>query len=227
MLLMLLFIRARPTERRGGVSLGALREGISFVRSQPIILSLMILDFNANFFGSPKALLPVYARDLLQVGPQGLGILYAASSVGAIVSALAISVVGQPRKAGLGVIIGIVFYALCAMGFALSTSFGLSVLLLAGMGVGDALSAVLRSTINQLVTPDDLRGRMSAVNQLFTSSGPQLGQLESGVVASWWGAETAALTGGLATLLIATSVGFVPVLRRFRLPSAAVDPART
>jgi len=226
MLVALILIRTRqPIRARGGVTIEALREGFAFIGAQPVVLSLILLDFGATFFGNPNALLPVYARDLLHVGAEGLGVLYAARSFGAIAAAALMGSVGQPKRAGLGVIVGIAFYAACAMGFALSPYYWLSVLLLAGMGAGDLLSEVLRGTIVQVITPDALRGRITAVNTVFTNGGPQLGQLESGVVAGAWGAEVSAFTGGLATLLLTIGVVLVPAVRRFRLAAAAPESA--
>ena len=121
---------------------------------------------------------------------------------------------------------GVAFYSVCAMAFAYSPSFWLAILLLCGMGVGDTISAVLRGTINQLVAPDHLRGRVSAVNPLFTNGGPPLGQFESGLVADWWGAQMSAFTGGLATLIFVGGVASAPALRHFTLPSVAPEPAR-
>src|SRR5207248_10411699 len=133
---------------------------------RPLILSLMALDFGANFFGSPRALLPVYARDIFHIGPEGLGVLYAASSIGALSGSLAMGFVGQPTRAGRWVLIGVIFYALCAMGFAVSPTFWLAGVLLGAMGVGDTVSSVLRGTINQVVTPEALRGPVSAVQSV-------------------------------------------------------------
>ena len=219
---LLLTIHVRQSAAgRGRVTPAALLEGIRFVRGQPVILMLMVLDFAANFFGSPRALLPVYARDFFGVGPEGLGIMFAASSLGAISGALVMSTVGQPRQAGRWVLLGVAFYACSAMAFAFSPTFWIAVGLLAAMGVGDTISSVLRGSINQLMTPDELRGRVSAVNSVFVNVGPQLGQFESGVVASWWGTQASAFTGGLATLVIVTLIALVPTVRRFTMAREA------
>jgi MFS family permease len=207
------------TARRGQVSFGALGEGFRFVRSQPVVLSLMALDFAATFFGGPRALLPVYARDILHVGASGLGVLYAAIAVGSLIAALGLGLVGQPDRAGRWVLAGIGVYALCVIGFAFSPVFWVSALLLAGMGAGDSISSVLRGTVNQLVTPDELRGRVSSVNSIFNSGGPPLGQFESGVVADLWSPEVSVLSGGLITLVIVLAVAAVPAVRDFRLPT--------
>jgi MFS family permease len=223
---LLLMIRMRQIAgRRGRITLASFLEGLAFVRSQPIILSLMVLDFGANFFGSPRALLPVYARDIFQVGPEGLGILFAASSIGGLAGSITMSMITQPRNAGRWVLLGVTFYAFAAMAFAVSPTFWVAAAMLLCMGVGDNVSSVLRGSINQLVTPDDLRGRVSAVNSIFVNVGPQLGQFESGVVAAWTSVPVAAFTGGLATLLLVLGVAAVPAVRRFNLPRGAPEPA--
>ena len=220
MLLTLSLLRTRPQEGRGwrAVSLNSLREGLRFVRGHAVILPLMVMDFGANFFGSPKALLPIYARDILSAGPQGLGLLYAATAVGSLLSAGGMSLFGRVRRAGLWIFTGVAVYGVCIVLFAGSHIFWFSVLLLAIAGAGDTISAVLRGTINQLSTPDELRGRMVSINSIFTNGGPQLGQFESGVVAAWLGTELSAMTGGLATLVIlAGVVAAFPAIRRFQI----------
>jgi MFS family permease len=201
----LLLVRARSQTARGrqAVSVHSLREGFAFVWSHPAILILMLLDFGMNFFGSPQALLPVYARDILVVGPQGLGILYSATAAGSLVAAVFMSLRGQARRAGFLVVLGVAIYGAATTVFAVSHTFWLSVLMLASAGVGNTIGVIMRQTINQLSTPDELRGRVTAVNGIFTSGGPRLGQFESGLTASWWGAETSALVGGLAAVALA------------------------
>jgi MFS family permease len=238
----LLVIHGRqPSRRRGRITLSALGEGITFVRGERVVMSLMVLDLAANFFGSPRALLPVYARDVFHVGEVGLGMLFAASAIGAFSGSLVMGFLPQPKNAGIWVLVGVAFYSICAMGFAgtpllltgplaeTNVAFVAAVVLLGLMGVGDTVSSVLRGTINQAVTPDDLRGRVSAVNSVFINSGPALGQFESGVVADRWGVGVSAFTGGLATLLCVAGIALVPAVRRFRFPSTAPEsvPART
>ena len=200
------------------MSLGSLHAGLRFVLGHAVIFPLLVMDFGANLFGSVRALLPIYARDILMVGPQGLGILYAASAIGALVGAAGLSFVGEIRRAGVWILIGVSIYATCIVLFAKSHIFWLSVLFLIGSGVGDTISAVLRATINQLSTPDDLRGRMASINSIFTNSGPQLGQFEAGALAAVVGAELSAMTGGIVILLIVLvlTVGF-PNVRDYRL----------
>jgi len=159
----------------------------------------------------------VYARDVLSVGPAGLGMLYAASAVGSLLAATGMGLAPNPRRSGLWVLVAVAVYGVCTMVFAVSTAFWLSLLMLAGTGASNMVGGVLRSTINQLLTPDHFRGRVAAVNSIFTMGGPQLGQFESGVVAALWNTEASALTGGLGALLVVCGVAMVPKVRHFRL----------
>jgi MFS family permease len=201
------------------ISVDSLREGLQFVWSHGVIFPLMILDFSATFFGNVRGLFPIYARDILFVGPKGLGLLYASRAVGSLLAAGAMALFGPVRHSGRWIFLGIAIYGVATMLFAGSQVFWFSFLMLALTGAGDTISSILRSTINQLSTPDELRGRMSSINSIFTSSGPQLGQFESGVVAAWLGAQMSALTGGLATLLVLAGVAATfPRVHRFKNP---------
>jgi len=206
------------------VSLNALREGFQFVRGHGVILPLMLLDFGATFFGNVRSLFPIYARDILQVGPRGLGLLYASRAVGSLLAAAAMSILPPVRRTGRWILIGVAIYGVSTALFAGSEVFWFSIVMLALCGAGDTISSILRSTANQMSTPDALRGRMSSINSIFTSSGPQLGQFESGLVAAWLGARISALTGGLATLAIVAMVmaGF-PQVRRFQIQRTKQD----
>jgi MFS family permease len=181
MLISLSLLRTKLQEGAGwrSVSLRSLREGFRFVLGHGVIFPLMLLDFGATFFGNARALFPIYARDILFVGPKGLGLLYAARAVGSLSSAAALSFFGPVRRGGRWILIGIGVYGIATMLFASSRVFCFSLVMLALSCAGDTTSAILRSTINQLNTPDELRGRMSSINSIFTSSGPQLGQFES------------------------------------------------
>ena len=217
----LMLIRgSMQSDRRSSISLKAVGEGISFVRSQPVVLSFMVLDFGATFFGTANSLLPIYAKDILKVGPAGLGLMFAAPSVGQVATGFIMGSTRRIRRAGRWVLICVAIYGACICGFALSPFFGLSLLLLAGTGVGNGVSAVLRSTSNNLLTPDDLRGRVAAVNSVFTGGGPQLGQFEAGIVAAAFGATVSAFTGGLGVLALVGAIALVPAVRRFDLSEA-------
>jgi MFS family permease len=201
------------------ISLSSLREGLEFVWSHGVIFPLMLLDFSATFFGNVRGLFPIYARDILLVGPTGLGLLYASRAIGSLFAAGAMALFGPLKHSGRWIFLGIGIYGLSTVLFARSQVFWFSILMLTLTGAGDTISSILRSTINQLSTPDELRGRMSSINSIFTSSGPQLGQFESGVVAAWLGTQLSALTGGIATLfvLIVVAASF-PRVRQFQIP---------
>src|ERR1051325_7714556 len=182
----LALIRAQLPARGGWrtISADSLRAGFSFVWGHAVIFPFLMMDFGANIFGTVRSLFPIYARDILAVGPQGLGVLYAASAAGALLGAVGFSLWGSVRRAGRWILFGVTIYGLCLLFFAKSHLFWLSIFLLIGSGICDTISAILRATINQLSTPDDLRGRMAAINSIFTNSGPQLGQFQLGALAT-------------------------------------------
>jgi MFS family permease len=213
---------------RGAVSMKALREGVSFVWTHPVILSLMALDFGQNFFGSGRALLPVYARDILGVGPQGLGLLYSATSAGALAMGVVMSTRGTVQRPGVWVLISVSMYGIFMTLFGISQFFWLSFLMLAGAGAANTISFVLRNTINQLVTPDEIRGRVTSVNSMFTNTGPQLGQFEAGAAAAMIGPVAATAVGGMFVTSIAAALAAVASVRRFEVqesPAAASEQA--
>jgi MFS family permease len=216
----LALIRTQLPERGGWrtITFDSLRVGFRFVWGHAVIFPFLMMDFGANIFGTVRSLFPIYARDILAVGPQGLGVLYGASAAGALLGAFGFSVWGPVRQAGRWILFGVTVFGLCLAGFAQSRVFWLSIILLVGSGIGDTLSAILRATINQLGTPDELRGRMSSINSIFTNSGPQLGQFQVGALAALIGAEFSALAGALIILLIvgAIVVGF-PQVRDYRI----------
>ena len=181
--------------------IGSMREGLSFVFSQPMIFSSMLLDFLATFFSSATALLPIFAREILRVGAIGYGWLVAAPSVGAAAVALFLTFVRRIRRQGALLLIAVAVFGLATVLFGVSRSFPLTFFALAITGAADGVSTILRNTIRQLQTPDYLRGRMTSVNQLFFMGGPQLGELEAGLVAQWLGAPASVVTGGLGCVL--------------------------
>lgn len=213
--LMLMRVGALQGERRP-ISLGAALEGLTFVRSNQLILSTMLLDFLATFFGSAMLLLPLFATDILHAGSQELGLLYAAPSVGAVLASSFLSLRGQMHRQGKVLLWAVVVYGLCTAIFGLSSSLWLSLLMLAGVGAADTVSMVVRGTIRQLQTPDELRGRMVSVNMLFFAGGPQLGEIEGGIAARLFGGPLSVAFGGLACML---TVGLVawrsPRLRQY------------
>jgi MFS family permease len=198
-------------------ALSSIGEGIRFVRHTQILFSTMLLDFLGTFFASASALLPIFASEILKVGPKGLGVLYSAQSAGAVVAAAGMSFAGDIGRKGAFVLWAILIYAVATALFGASHSFPLSLVCLSLVGAGDTVSTILRHTIRQLVTPDHLRGRMNSVIMIFTQGGPQLGNLEAGLIATWIGAPLSVITGGIATLLLVAAVAWrVPQLRHYR-----------
>jgi MFS family permease len=200
--ILLMIIPRIPVEKRAQSSIGALIDGIHFLRSHPIILAVLSLDFFATFFGSPRALLPIYASDILHVGPQGLGILLAATSMGAVAFTPFSGWISRIVRRGLGVALAIIVWGVCIVAFGLAPGpLWLSVLLLAGAGAADMVSMILRGLIIQLTTPDEFRGRISSVNAMFVLGGPMLGQFESGLVADLTTPQFSVISGGVACII--------------------------
>src|SRR6266542_3078230 len=178
-----------PREGRGAndISLAAAAEGLRFVFRTPLIRSSMLLDFFATFFASATALLPIFAQDILRVGPQGYGLLSAAPSVGALLTSVAlVPLIDRMDRRGATMLWSVLGYGLATIVFGLSRSFPLTFLCLAATGATDTVSMVIRNIIRQLNTPDSMRGRMTSVNMIFFMGGPQLGELEAGLVANAW-----------------------------------------
>ena len=208
---------------RGDISLRAARDGLRFVFRDPMIRSTMLLDFFATFFSSATALLPIFAQDILRVGAQGYGWLYAAPSVGALVTGAAmVRLVDGIRRRGVVLLWAVAAYGVATVLFGLSRSFWLTFACLALSGAADTVSMVLRNVIRQLGTPDHLRGRMTGVNMVFFMGGPQLGELEAGLVANWFGAPFSVVSGGLGCLVAtAWTAWATPELRRHRREARA------
>jgi hypothetical protein len=179
-----------------------LLSGITFVRSRPIVLGSISLDLFAVLFGGATALLPIYAGEILDVGPAGLGIMRAAPAVGAAILAAAVAVRPIRRAVGRWMFGGVAAFGVGTIVFGLSTSLPLSLAALAVMGAGDMVSVYIRHLLVQLETPDGIRGRVSAVNAVFIGASNELGEFESGVTASWWGVVPAVVVGGAATLAV-------------------------
>jgi MFS family permease len=187
--------------RRQGLSLEAIREGVSFIIHQPIILSSMVLDFVATFFASANTLMPIVAVDVLHVGVVQYGWLSAAQSVGAVLAALIVSQINELRRQGALFLGSVIVFGIATVVFGLSPWFMLAWIALAVTGAADSVSTIIRNTIRQLQTPDEIRGRMTSVNQIFFQGGPQLGEIEAGVVAQIFGAPIAIVTGGIGSIV--------------------------
>jgi MFS family permease len=218
----------RILEKRAVVSVGAIREGIDFILHQPIILSTMLLDFLATFFSSANTLLPYFSQDILKISVLQYGWLSAAQSVGAVAAALVVSQLKEIRRQGPIFLWSVVAFGLATVLFGLSRTFTVAFIALALIGASDSVSMVIRNTIRQIQTPDYIRGRMTGINQIFFMGGPQLGEIEAGLVAQFFGLPAAIISGGLGCL---AAVGWVakrwPVLRRYNgdEPVAAGVPA--
>jgi MFS family permease len=184
------------------ISWATLLSGVTFVRSRPIVLGSISLDLFAVLFGGATALLPIYAGDVLGVGPVGLGVMRASPAVGAAVLAAAVSI--RPIRSGVGgwMFGGVAAFGVATIVFGLSTHIALSVAALVVMGAGDMVSVYIRHLLVQLETPDEIRGRVSAVNSVFIGASNELGEFESGLTASWWGIVPAVVVGGAATLAV-------------------------
>lgn len=187
---------------RQPVTLATLFGGIAHIRSSPVLLGAMSLDLFAVLLGGAVALLPVYARDILHTGPLGLGLLRAAPAVGALLASGYLVKVPLTRRVGRVMFASVAIFGVCMVVFGLSESFALSLAILVVSGAADMVSVVIRSSLVQLDTPDEKRGRVTAVSSLFNSTANQLGQFESGVVAAWIGTVPSVVVGGVGTVVI-------------------------
>jgi MFS family permease len=192
-----------PVMAKQPPTLGALFAGVRFVRHNPSILGTISLDLFAVLLGGATALLPIYARDILQTGPWGLGVLRAAPAVGALLMTAVLARHAINRRVGMRMFQSVIVFGLATMVFALSHLIWLSLLALTIMGAADTVSVVIRLSLVQLATPVELRGRVGAVNFLFINASNQLGQFESGVTAALFGAMPAAVLGGAGTIAVA------------------------
>jgi len=196
--------------------LQSLTEGLRFVVRTPALMGAQLLDMFSVLFGGAVALLPVYQKEILHIDEVGFGMLRSAPGIGALITLGILAFLPLKTQPGKKLFISITGFALCIIGFGLSTSFILSFFMLLFSGMFDAVSVVIRGTILQLVTPDEMRGRVASVNTIFVSSSNELGDFESGVMAHWLGTVRAVVTGGCLTLgVIAITFFSAPQLRKF------------
>jgi MFS family permease len=196
-------------------TLAGLFAGVRFVRHNPAILGTISLDLFAVLLGGATALLPIYARDILQTGPWGLGVLRAAPAVGAMLMTMVLARTAINRRVGMRMFQSVIVFGLATIVFALSQQIWLSLAALIVMGAADNISVVIRLSLVQLATPDEMRGRVGAVNFLFINASNQLGQFESGVTAALFGAMPAAVLGGVGTVAVALLwMKLFPALRK-------------
>jgi MFS family permease len=197
------------------VRIADLFTGVKYVFSRQAILGAVSLDLFAVLFGGATALLPIYARDILHTGPWGLGFLRSAPAIGAATVALVLAHHPIKEKAGTKLFTCVALFGLCTVIFGLSRSFFLSLAVLVVLGAADMFSVVIRQTLVQIATPDEMRGRVSAVNMLFIGASNELGEFESGVTAAWFGTVPSVVIGGLGTLaVVAIWAWRFPILRK-------------
>jgi len=209
--------------QRRTTGLQSIKEGIQFLSERPIIFSSMLLDFFATFFSSANTLMPIFARDILHVGEIGYGWLVSAQSIGATLAAVVISQMDQIRRQGPVLLGAVIVFGLATIMFGVSRVFAFSMLGLMMMGAADSVSVVIRNTVRQLRTPDHLRGRMVSITQMFFMGGPQLGEIEAGLVAQAFSAPFAVVTGGVGCILAVWWIAHRwPQLREYQGEPAAV-----
>jgi MFS family permease len=209
-------IRAPRAERRAPTAfLASVREGVGVLFREPVLLPAVVLDLFAVLFGGATALLPVFADEILRVGPRGFGLLRAAPAVGALLASALLAVRPPFRRAGRALLVAVAGFGLSMIGFGLSRSFVLSLVLLAASGALDMVSVLVRSTLLQLRVPEALMGRVASINQIFIGSSNEIGAFESGVAARLLGTVTSVVLGGAVTLGVVGAVAWrAPALRR-------------
>ena len=201
--ILLMFMRIESgTSTRTPVSLAAFFAGVSYIRHNPIVLGVISLDLFAVLLGGTTALLPIFADEIFNAGPEGLGLLRAAPAVGALLIMIVLTRSPLTRHVGRIMFVSVACFGVATIVFALSRSFALSMAALAILGASDAVSVVIRMTLVQLETPDEMRGRVNAVNSLFAGTSNQLGDFRAGVMAAWLGAVPAVLVGGIGIMLV-------------------------
>ena len=193
----------RPVAAKEPPTLGSLFAGVGFVRHNPSILGTISLDLFAVLLGGATALLPIYARDILHTGPWGLGVLRGAPAVGALLMTALLARRPISRRVGMRMFQAVIVFGIATIIFGLSHLVWLSLLALGVMGAADTVSVIIRLSLVQLATPDDMRGRVGAVNFLFINASNQLGEFESGMTAFLFGAMPAVVLGGVGTVLVA------------------------
>jgi len=209
-------LQTKPPSRTP-VTLESVFSGIAFIRSEPVILGALSLDLFAVLFGGATALLPIFARDVLHAGPIGLGFLRSGTAIGALAGTIWLAHFPLRNRPGAAMFGGVIAFGLATIVFGLSHQFIVSLLALMVLGASDTISVVVRLSLVQLRTPDDMLGRVNAVNSLFIGTSNQLGEFESGLTAGWWGARPAVLVGGVATMAIALLwMRLFPALRHTR-----------
>ena len=195
----------QPARIKKAITLETLLAGVRFVRDRQVVLGAISLDLFAVLFGGATALLPIFARDVLHVGSWGLGLLRAAPAAGAFTTSIVLTRWPVTRRAGHVLLSAVAVYGVATLAFGVSSSFPLSLLALVVSGAADMVSVVIRQSLVQLDTPDEMRGRVSAVNSVFIGASNQLGEFESGMTAAWFGPVGSVVLGAMGTLLVAAT----------------------
>ncbi|MEZ5657192.1 MAG: MFS transporter [Burkholderiaceae bacterium] len=221
---------ARPKRLREPVSRETLLAGFRFIRDRPVVLGALSLDLFMVLLGGATALMPVFASEILQVGPSGLGLMRAAPGLGSVLMALWLMRHPMERRVGRRMFLACAVYGLATIAFGLSSNLWFALAALAILGAADMINVVIRQSIVQLDTPDEMRGRVASVNVVAIGASIRLGEFESGLTASWWGAVPATIVGGFGTLAVAGlwMRWFPQLLRRERLVAGedAANPQR-
>ncbi|HEX7415124.1 MAG TPA: MFS transporter [Bacteroidia bacterium] len=200
----ILFVSIRERSQNSDpITINSIFGGIAFIKNKPAILGAISLDLFAVLFGGATALLPVYASNILKIGPLGLGLLRAAPAVGALIMSVFLARKPLKKNEGLKMFIAVIFFGIFTTIFAVSTSFVVSLASLVLLGASDVVSVVVRLTLIQLKTPDNMRGRVNAVNSMFIGTSNQLGEFESGLTAALFGVIPAVLLGGIGSIIVA------------------------
>ena len=214
MLMMLRLHRTQVTQRN--LTMKELSAGFQFIRNQQVVLGAMLLDLFAVLLGGAVTLLPVFAEDILMTGPEGLGWMRAAPAMGALMMAMIIAHRPPLKRTGIVLLWSVVGFGLATIVFGMSKLLWLSLFMLFLTGAFDNISVVIRHTLVQTLTPDELRGRVSAVNSVFIGASNELGGFESGVVAHWFGPVVSVVSGGIGTIVVVGLTAMsLPKLRKF------------
>ncbi len=194
----------------------AAKEGFGFLFATPILLAVMGLDFAATFFATNTTLMPIFAEEILGIGAGGMGLLLSSIAAGAVIGSLVMSAMPVPQRPGRAIIVAIVAYGACIIGFGVSRNMELAILFLAGSGAADSISMAMRHAIRNLVTPDEYRGRIAAAHSTFAMGGPQLGEFRAGAMAAVIGTPGSVVVGGALTIAsCAIAMRWVPALTRY------------
>jgi hypothetical protein len=196
----------------------AIREGLRFIVATPVIWGIMLLDFLATLVGSSVGLAPVFAKDVLDAGPQGLGLLLSAPAAGSVIGAVIVSLMPQVERPGRMMVAAVIAYGVCLGLFGMSGSLLPAMLALVGAGAADSVSVAMRHMVRLIATPDELRGRVSAAHSALAMGGPRLGEFQSGMTAALVGPRMAMIAGGAGVMVIAVALGkLVPAMTNYRL----------